>query len=210
MPLFTLPDGKVLSFDKPVSGREVAQAIGPGLAKKAIAVKLDGNEIRDLDRIIDHDAKISIITASNDNPDALHVLRHSAAHVLAEAVCSLYPKTRLAYGPAIEDGFFYDMQIRNAADEPVALTDAQFAAIEAKMAEIVKANRPFTRTTTPARSASRVPRTTSTSRTTPSARSPRAARPSRSIRPARRARRGRISAPVPTFPAPACSAPARS
>jgi threonyl-tRNA synthetase len=146
MPQFTLPDGKVLPFDKPVSGRDIALAIGPGLAKKAIAVKLDGAEIRDLDRLIDHDAKISIITATNDNPDALHVLRHSAAHVLAEAICALYPRTRLAYGPAIEDGFFYDMQIRDAADEPVALTDADFAKVEAKMKEIVQANRPFTRT----------------------------------------------------------------
>ena len=100
MSQFTLPDGKVLSFDKPVSGRDVALAIGPGLAKKAIAVKLDGSEIRDLDRIIERDAKISIITATNENPDALHVLRHSAAHVLAEAICSFYPKTRLAYGPS--------------------------------------------------------------------------------------------------------------
>ena len=143
---FTLPDGKVLSFDKPVTGRDVALAIGPGLAKKAIAVKLDGTEVRDLDRLIERDANISIITASNDNPDALAVLRHSAAHVLAEAICSLYPKTRLAYGPSIEEGFFYDMQIRNAADEAVTLTDGDFAKVEAKMKEIVQANRPFTRT----------------------------------------------------------------
>ena len=146
MSQFTLPDGKVLSFDKPVSGRDVALAIGPGLAKKAIAVKLDGTEIRDLDRVIERDARISIITATNDNPDALAVLRHSAAHVLAEAICAFYPKTRLAYGPSIEEGFFYDMQIRNAADEAVTLTDADFARIEAKMKEIVQANRPFTRT----------------------------------------------------------------
>jgi threonyl-tRNA synthetase len=146
MPTFTLPDGKQLSFPQPVSGREVALAIGPGLAKKAIAVKLDGSDIRDLDRPLTADAKLSIITATNDNPDALHVLRHSSAHVLAEAVCALWPQTRLAYGPAIEDGFFYDMAIVDAAGEPKALTDTDFAAIEAKMRDIVKADRPFVRT----------------------------------------------------------------
>jgi threonyl-tRNA synthetase len=146
MPTFTLPDGKPLIFDKSVTGRDIALAIGPGLAKKAIAIKLNGSEIVDLERQLNADAGISIITASNDNPDALFVLRHSAAHVLAEAVCTLFPKTRLAYGPAIDDGFFYDMQVRNAADEAVSLTDVHFAAIEAKMTEIVKANRPFVRT----------------------------------------------------------------
>ncbi len=146
MPTFTLPDGKPLSFDKPVSGRDIALAIGPGLAKKAIAIKLNGSDIVDLARVLSDDAIVSIITATNDNPDALFVLRHSAAHVLAEAVCLLYPKTRLAYGPAIDDGFFYDMQVRNAKDEAVSLTDEDFANIEAKMKEIVKADRPFTRT----------------------------------------------------------------
>jgi threonyl-tRNA synthetase len=146
MPKFTLPDGKVLSFDQPVSGRDIALAIGPGLAKKAIAIKLDGAEIRDLDRPIAADAAVSIITAKNEDPDALSVLRHSCAHVLAEAICTLWPKTRLAYGPAIEDGFFYDMAVVDAQGEPKQLTDADFAAIEAKMKEIVAANRPFTRT----------------------------------------------------------------
>jgi threonyl-tRNA synthetase len=146
MPTFTLPDGKALSFDKPSSGRDIATAIGPGLARKAIAIKLNGAEIRDLDRPLSEDAAVTIITASNDNADALSVLRHSCAHVLAEAICTLYPQTRLAYGPAIEDGFFYDMAIIDEKGETRTLTDADFAAIEAKMKLIVAANRPFVRT----------------------------------------------------------------
>jgi threonyl-tRNA synthetase len=144
MPTFTLPDGKPLSFPGPVTGRQVAESIAMGLARRAIAVKL-GDEVLDLDRPLDRDGTLKIITASNEDPEALAVLRHSAAHVLAEAICTLYPKTRLAYGPAIEEGFFYDMAIIDAAGEKKVLSDADFAAIEAKMAEIVKADRPFTR-----------------------------------------------------------------
>jgi threonyl-tRNA synthetase len=145
MPKFTLPDGKVLSFDQPTSGRGIATAIGPGLAKKAIAIKLDGRDIRDLDRVLSADAAVKIITATNDDPEALSVLRHSCAHVLAEAICTLWPKTRLAYGPAIEDGFFYDMAIIDERGEARTLADTDFAAIEAKMKEIIAANRPFVR-----------------------------------------------------------------
>jgi threonyl-tRNA synthetase len=144
MPSYLLPDGKSLDFEQPATGRQLAERISMGLARKAIAVKI-GDEIRDLDRLLPEGAQVRIITASNDDKDSLSVLRHSAAHVLAEAVCALWPKTRLAYGPAIDDGFFYDMQIRNAADEAVTLTDGEFAAIEAKMQEIIKANRRFVR-----------------------------------------------------------------
>jgi len=144
MPTFTLPDGKLLSFPSPVTGRQVAESIAMGLARRAIAVKL-GDELRDLDRLIEHDSTLKLVTVSNDDPDALYVLRHSAAHVMAEAICSLWPKTRLAYGPPIDDGFFYDMAIIDAQGEKRVLSDADFAAIEAKMAEIVKADRPFTR-----------------------------------------------------------------
>ena len=144
MASYLLPDGKSLSFDQPVTGRQIAERISMGLARRSLAIKV-GDEIRDLSRVVEDGAAVKIITVSNDDRDALFVLRHSAAHVLAEAVCALWPKTRLAYGPAIDDGFFYDMAIRDAADEPVSLTDGQFAAIEAKMAEIIKADRPFTR-----------------------------------------------------------------
>lgn len=148
MPRITLPDGKVLEFPGAVTGRQVAEAIGPGLARRAIAVKVtaDGETaIRDLASLLTVDCVVVIITASNDNPDALHVLRHSCAHVMAEAICALFPKTRLAYGPPIDEGFFYDMAIINAAGERHALTDADFTAIETKMREIVKADRPFVR-----------------------------------------------------------------
>ncbi|MFM1872605.1 MAG: threonyl-tRNA synthetase [Planctomycetota bacterium] len=139
MPRITLPDGKVLEFSGPVTGKQVAESIGPGLAKKAIGIKLDGHEIRDLGRAIERDATVKIITAKDDDPDALYLLRHSAAHVLAEAVCALYPGTRLAYGPPVEDGFFYDLK----TEQPIREED--FPAIEAKMQEIVAQNRPFVR-----------------------------------------------------------------
>ena len=140
MPRITLPDGKILDFPQPVTGQKVAETIGPGLAKKAIGVKLDGAEIRDLLRLIDRDCTIKIITAKDDDPDALYLLRHSAAHVLAEAVCEVFPGTQLAYGPPVDDGFFYDLKT------PRPITEGDFATIEAKMLEIVAQNRPFTRT----------------------------------------------------------------
>ena len=144
MATYTLPDGAQKSFPSPVTGRQLAESIGPGLARRAIGVKHAG-AIHDLAAIVPDGATVTILTARNDDPDSLWLLRHSAAHVLAEAVCALYPKTRLAYGPPIEDGFFYDMKVLDAAGEPVALTDADFARIEARMQEIIKADRPFTR-----------------------------------------------------------------
>ena len=93
MPIITLPDGKTLSFPAPVSGRKIAETISPGLAKRSLAVKI-GTELFDLDRPIANDCAVVLVTAANDNPDALHVLRHSCAHVMAEAICGLWPKTR--------------------------------------------------------------------------------------------------------------------
>jgi len=139
MPTFTLPDGKALSFPQPVTGRSIAEKIGPGLARKAIGIIVDGT-LSDLGRVLAADAQITIVTAKNEDPKALWLLRHSAAHVLAEAVCTLFPGTRLAYGPAIDDGFFYDLAT------PRPLTSEDFAAIEKEMARIVADNRPFTRT----------------------------------------------------------------
>lgn len=138
MPQITLPDGNTLSFDAPVSGADIAAAIGPGLAKKAIAIKVDGS-ILDLATSFSDDVAVSIITARDDDEDALHVLRHSAAHVLAEAITDLMPGTKLAYGPSIEGGFFYDLAT------PRPLTTDDFPAIEERMAKIVKEARPFTR-----------------------------------------------------------------
>jgi threonyl-tRNA synthetase len=139
MPRITLPDGKVLEFQGPVTGAQVAESIGPGLRKRAIGVKLDGDEIRDLGRTIERDCAIKIITAKDDDPDALYLLRHSAAHVLAEAICALHPGTKLAYGPPVDDGFFYDIKT------PAPLSEADFPAIEAKMQEIIAQDRPFVR-----------------------------------------------------------------
>jgi threonyl-tRNA synthetase len=139
MPRITLPDGAVREFPQPITGLELATSISPGLAKRSIGVKIDGSEIRDLTRPLDRDCSVKIITASNEDPDALFLLRHSAAHVLAEAVCAVLPGTRLAYGPPVDEGFFYDLKT------PRPISEADFPVIEKKMQEIVAANKPFTR-----------------------------------------------------------------
>jgi threonyl-tRNA synthetase len=136
MPAITLPDGSVRRFDAPVTGTAVAAAIGPGLAKAALAMKLDGKLV-DLSREIDHDAQVVFVTRRD--PDALEMIRHDAAHVLAEAVQALYPGTQVTIGPPIENGFYYDF----ARNEP--FTPEDFPAIEAKMREIIAANAPFQR-----------------------------------------------------------------
>jgi len=132
----SLPDGSVRSFDKPVSGAELAASIGPGLAKSALAVKVDG-EMRDLARPIERDAKVSIVTSRD--PDALELLRHDAAHVLAQAVQELYPGTQITFGPSTESGFYYDF----ARAEP--FTPEDFEKIEKRMAEIVDRDLPIER-----------------------------------------------------------------
>src|SRR3979411_2205912 len=101
----SLPDGSVRSFEKPVSGADIAASIGPGLAKAALALRVD-SKLVDLGSIVDHDAKIGIVTSRD--PEALELLRHDAAHVLAQAVQELYPGTQITFGPATEDGFYYD------------------------------------------------------------------------------------------------------
>ncbi|MEX2201702.1 MAG: threonine--tRNA ligase [Dongiaceae bacterium] len=128
MVTITLPDGSERRFDGPVSGADVARAIGPGLAKAALAIRVDG-ELRDLSRPIEQDAKIEIVT--REHPDALELLRHDCAHVLAEAVQELYPGTQITFGPATETGLYYDF----VREEP--FTPDDFPKIEAKMAEIV-------------------------------------------------------------------------
>ena len=136
----TLPDGKVLSFARGVTGAEVASAIGPGLAKAALAVELDGKEW-DLFRPIERDAKLRVITRKDN--EALELIRHDAAHVLAMAVQDLFPGTQVTIGPAIEDGFYYDF----ARDEP--FTPDDLPKIEAKMHEIVSRDLPTRRTVWP-------------------------------------------------------------
>jgi threonyl-tRNA synthetase len=129
MPDITLPDGSTRGFENPVSGAEIAAAIGPGLAKAALMVSVDG-ELWDLSRAIEKDAALSIVTAKDDA--GLEILRHGAAHLMAEAVKELYPDTQVTIGPAIENGFYYDF----ARSEP--FTPDDLVTIEARMAEIVK------------------------------------------------------------------------
>ena len=123
-----LPDNSVLSFDAPVSGADVAAKIGAGLAKAALAVKVNG-KLQDLATPITSDADIDIITAKS--PEGLTIIRHTCSHVMAQAVQELYPETQVTIGPAIEDGFYYDF----ARPTPFTLTDLE--AIEKRMAEIV-------------------------------------------------------------------------
>ncbi|MFL1461039.1 threonine--tRNA ligase [Roseococcus sp. DSY-14] len=136
MPAITLPDGSVRQFEGAVTGTEVAASIGPGLAKAALAMVLDGRQM-DLSARIEHDAALRFITRKD--PEALELIRHDAAHVLAEAVQALFPGTQVTIGPPIENGFYYDFH-RN---QP--FTPEDFAAIEAKMREIIARNAPFAR-----------------------------------------------------------------
>ena len=128
MPAIMLPDGSVRQFDAPVSGTDVAAAIGPGLARAALAMKFNGKPV-DLSTTIDDDAAVVFITRRD--PEALELIRHDAAHVLAEAVQALYPGTQVTIGPSIENGFYYDF----ARNEP--FTPEDFPAIEAKMRDII-------------------------------------------------------------------------
>ena len=132
----TLPDGKRIEFAAPVTGGEIAAAIGPRLAKAAIAIRIDGRP-RDLATVIDRDVAVTIIT--RDMPDGLEILRHDAAHVMAEAVKELYPDTQVTFGPATETGFYYDF----ARQEPFTLDDLE--KIEARMREIVRRDEGITR-----------------------------------------------------------------
>ncbi|HET6182459.1 MAG TPA: threonine--tRNA ligase [Acetobacteraceae bacterium] len=136
MPAITLPDGTVRRFDGPVTGAEVAAAIGPGLAKAALAMKLDGKLV-DLATRIERDAAVVFVTRRD--PEALELIRHDAAHVLAEAVQALYPGTQVTIGPPIENGFYYDF----ARNTP--FTPEDFPPIEAKMREIIARGAPFRR-----------------------------------------------------------------
>ena len=129
MPDITLPDGSTRSFENPVSGLEIAASIGPGLAKAALVVSVDG-ELWDLSRLIETDAAISIVTAKD--AAGLEVLRHDSAHLMAEAVKELYPDAQVTIGPAIENGFYYDFA------RAEAFTPEDLVAIEARMAEIVE------------------------------------------------------------------------
>jgi len=144
MPRITLPDGSIKEFDHPVTAGEVAASIGAGLAKAALGARVDG-ELVDLNRPIDHDAAVAIVTPKNRdgavNPDALFLIRHSAAHVMAEAILHFHPDAQLVYGPPVDNGFFYDIAFPTGQ----SLSSDDFEKIEAKMKEIIAEDRPFTR-----------------------------------------------------------------
>lgn len=136
MPVITLPDGSQRSFDTPVSVHDVAADIGAGLAKATLAGKVD-DQLVDASFVIDNDVTLSIITNKSD--EALELIRHDAAHVMAQAVQELFPGTQVTIGPAIENGFYYDF----ARDTP--FTEADLEVIEQRMKEIVKRDLPIER-----------------------------------------------------------------
>ena len=137
MVAITLPDGSIRKFDEPVSGFELASNIGPGLAKAAIALRING-KLEDLSTRIEDDASVEIIT-EKDEEDALELIRHDAAHVLAEAVQTLFPGTQVTIGPTIENGFYYDFA------REVPFTPDDLETIELKMHEIIDRDDPFTK-----------------------------------------------------------------
>ena len=132
----TFPDGARREYPKSTTGMEIAKGISPSLAKRTVAMALDG-ELADLNDPIENDAKIELV--NRDDPRALELIRHDAAHVLAEAVQSLWPGTQVTIGPVIENGFYYDF-FRN---EP--FTPEDFVTIEKKMREIITRDKPFTK-----------------------------------------------------------------
>lgn len=136
----TLPDGSVREVAPGTTPADIAAAIGPGLAKAAIAARVDG-ELRDIGRPLEGDANLALVTAK-DEADALELARHDFAHVLAEAVQALFPGTQITFGPATDDGFYYDV-MAPAAREPFSMDD--LPAIEEKMREIIRADKPLRR-----------------------------------------------------------------
>src|SRR6202047_5140514 len=136
MVTLTFPDGASRDYPNGITGLDIAKGISPSLAKRTVAMALEG-VVTDLADPIERDAKIEFLT--RDDPRALELIRHDAAHVLAEAVQTLWPGTQVTIGPVIENGFYYDF-FRN---EP--FTPEDFTAIEQKMREIISRDKPFTK-----------------------------------------------------------------
>ena len=132
----TFPDGGQRPFEAGLSGADIAKSISPSLLKRTVAMMRDG-VLSDLSDPIESDAKLEFLT--RDDPRALELIRHDAAHVMAEAVQSLFPGTQVTIGPVIENGFYYDF----ARAEP--FTPEDFAAIDKRMREIIAKDRPFTK-----------------------------------------------------------------
>src|SRR4051812_39880859 len=135
-----LPDGSVREVEPGTTPADVAAAIGPGLAKAALAARVDG-EVRDLNRPLEGDAELALITA-RDEADALELVRHDYAHVLAEAVQNLYPGTQITFGPSTEDGFYYDFA---PTAEHGPFTEEELPAIEEEMRRIIAADKALVR-----------------------------------------------------------------
>ena len=132
----TLPDGAVRTYDAPVTVKDVAASIGPGLAKAALAGRVDGKVV-DMSHVIDRDARLAIVTEKD--ADGLDVIRHSTAHLLAYAVKELFPDAQVTIGPVIEDGFYYDFSYKRP------FTPEDLAAIEQRMAELARKDEPVQR-----------------------------------------------------------------
>ncbi|MBC7771662.1 MAG: TGS domain-containing protein, partial [Pyrinomonadaceae bacterium] len=145
MPTITLPDNSTKSFPGPVTAKQVAESIGARLAQAALGCKIDG-ELRDLSTVIDHDCKLAIVTPQTRDkaadPDGLFLIRHSAAHVMAEAIQRVFGNdVQLAYGPPLATGFYYDMAFPSGK----TMSSSDFAQVEAEMKKIIAEDRPFTR-----------------------------------------------------------------
>src|SRR2546429_1782089 len=141
-----LPDGSQLELEDGATGADAARAIGEGLARAALAFSQDG-ELRDLSAPVAEGAPLNIVTAKSE--EALELIRHDAAHVLATAVLELYPGTKVSIGPPIEDGFYYDFEF----PEGVAVGEADLEGIEEAMRRHIKADERFERRDIPAASA---------------------------------------------------------
>ena len=145
----TLPDGTPLELADGATVRDAAAAIGPRLAKAAIAGRVTAADTPDITRLIDvtaplHDGdRISIVTLKGDDPDAVDILRHSASHIMAQAVLRLFPGTKYAIGPTIENGFYYDFEF------PEPITETDLMRLEKEMAKIVSQNLPVERAELP-------------------------------------------------------------
>src|SRR5215510_3460831 len=140
MPNITLPDGSQRRYDTPVTPAQIAADIGAGLARAALAARVD-DKLVDNSYRIENDAKVAIVTSKD--ADGLEIIRHSTAHLLAQAVKQLFPDAQVTIGPVIEDGFYYDFSYKR----PFSTED--LAAIEAKMADLAKADQKVTRRVMP-------------------------------------------------------------
>ncbi len=147
MPVITLPDGSKREYDHPVCALEVAQDIGPGLAKATVCARVNG-QLRDATDPIDEDAELEIVTLKDE--DGVHVMRHSCAHLLGHAIKQLYPEVKMAIGPVIENGFYYDV------DAPFSLTPEHLERIEARMKALAKTDYPVVKKMTPREEAIRI------------------------------------------------------